>query len=89
MLEYTNLDAPIAIHKGVGLVPNTRYLILCPTYKVYISKISFVSPPNYVQDAFTNLKWKSSIIDEMKALHKNHIWELITLPIGKKIVGCR
>ena len=29
------------------------------------------------------------MIEEMKALHKNHTWELVKLPIGKKTVGCR
>jgi hypothetical protein len=27
--------------------------------------------------------------EEMSALHKNQIWELTTLPIGKQKVGCR
>ena len=29
------------------------------------------------------------MIEEMKTLHKNHTWELVKLPIGKKTVGCR
>ena len=31
----------------------------------------------------------SVMIEEMKVLHKNHTWELVKLPIGKKTVGCR
>ena len=29
------------------------------------------------------------MIEEMKALHKSGIWELMTLPKGKKTVGCK
>ena len=29
------------------------------------------------------------MIEEIKALHKNHTWELVELPSGKKTVGCR
>ena len=29
------------------------------------------------------------MIEEKKALHKNHTWELVKLPLRKKTVGCR
>ena len=95
ILESTDLDAPIAIRKGVRSCTKhpisnfVSYTRLSPNYKAYISKISSVSIPNHVQDALTDPKWKSAMIEEMKALHKNHTWELVKLPIGKKIVGCR
>ncbi|CAH9050716.1 unnamed protein product [Cuscuta europaea] len=36
-----------------------------------------------------DIKWKKAMNDEMEALQKNHTWEWVTLPPGKKTVGCR
>ena len=27
--------------------------------------------------------------EELNALSKNHIWDLVTLPLGKSVVGCK
>ena len=27
--------------------------------------------------------------EEMRALHKNETWEVVKLPYGKKLVGCK
>ena len=45
--------------------------------------------PNTVQDALKVPKWKKVVFEEMKALEKNGKWELIDLPRGKTIVGCK
>ena len=29
------------------------------------------------------------MVDEMSAFHKSGTWELVSLPAGKSIVGCR
>ena len=93
IIESSDLDAPISIYKGVksctkhpisNFVSCTR---LSPTYKAYISKVSSVSIPNYIQDTLTDFILKSSMIEAMKALYKNHTWELVKLPNGKKAMG--
>ena len=33
--------------------------------------------------------WRQAMIDEMQALENNGTWELVPLPPGKTIVGCR
>ena len=33
--------------------------------------------------------WKSAIDKEMFAIHQNQTWELISLPEGKRTMGCR
>jgi len=33
--------------------------------------------------------WSQATIAEMQALDQNNTWELVPLPYGKKIVGCR
>ena len=34
-------------------------------------------------------EWKVIVIEEMRALEKNHTWELVALPKGHKPVGCK
>ncbi|KAG8477849.1 hypothetical protein CXB51_027472 [Gossypium anomalum] len=34
-------------------------------------------------------KWKQAINEEMQSLHKNRTWDLVTLPKGKKAIGCK
>ena len=48
-----------------------------------------MSVPNNVQDALADPKWKLAMMEEMKALRKNGTWELVSLPMGKKTVGCK
>ena len=33
--------------------------------------------------------WHSALVDEMQALDDNGTWDLVPLPIGKKVIGCR
>ncbi|VVA33208.1 PREDICTED: Retrovirus-related Pol poly from transposon, partial [Prunus dulcis] len=44
--------------------------------------------PNNVTEALEDSKWKA-MNEEMRALQNNGTWELMPLPHGKKIVGCR
>ncbi|CAJ2638271.1 unnamed protein product [Trifolium pratense] len=34
-------------------------------------------------------KWREAVLEEMKALEKNKSWSVMTLPDGKKTVGCK
>jgi hypothetical protein len=33
--------------------------------------------------------WSAAMIEEIKALKKNKIWTLVTLPLGKKSIECK
>lgn len=48
-----------------------------------------MSIPNSVQEALTDPKWMKAMDEEMEALKKNLTWELVSLPKGKKPVGCK
>jgi hypothetical protein len=50
-----------------------------------VFKLSFVYP----QEALNDPKWRIAMQEEMKALHKNKTWDLVNLPNGKKVVGCK
>ncbi|KAG8484966.1 hypothetical protein CXB51_021384 [Gossypium anomalum] len=48
--------------------------------------------PSTYTEAMSNpdgVKWKQAMNEEMQSLHKNRTWELVTLPKGKKAIGCK
>ena len=42
-----------------------------------------------MQEALTDPAWAKAVNEEMHALQKNSTWELVSLPEGKKTIGCR
>ncbi|KAF5942126.1 hypothetical protein HYC85_019768 [Camellia sinensis] len=41
------------------------------------------------KDAFCIPKWKHAMLEKIKALSKNDTWELVELPRGKNLIGCK
>ena len=57
--------------------------------KAFIHKLSSCHIPCGVDEALTDPKWSQAIQEEMKALQKNKTWDLVSLPKGKRTVGCK
>ncbi|KAA0054745.1 copia protein [Cucumis melo var. makuwa] len=47
------------------------------------------SKPLNFEEALQNDKWKIAVDEEIKTIKKNDMWELCTLPNGKKVVGVK
>ncbi|CAL9017436.1 unnamed protein product [Prunus brigantina] len=62
---------------------------LSKSYASYLCQLSSVCVPTKLQDALSNPKWMDAMNVEMDALNKNKTWDLVPLPRGKKVVGCR
>ena len=62
---------------------------LSASYASYVCKLSSISIPSTLQEALADSHWTTAMAEEMKALKRNVTWDLVTLPIRKKIVGCR
>ena len=45
--------------------------------------------PKGVEEALRDPGWKSAMDEEMHALEKNYTWEFVSLPRGKRVIGCR
>ena len=45
--------------------------------------------PKFVQGALKDPNWKSIMEAEIKALHSNKTWGLVTLPPGRETIGCK
>ena len=51
--------------------------------------LNSISFPNTVCEALSHPGRSSAMIDEMQALNDNDTWDLVPLPTGKKVIGCR
>jgi len=86
---------PTAQRKGVRSCTHhpvsdiVSYQHLSSPYRSFVSKLSSVSVPRNLQEAFNDPKWRTTMHEEMEAFHKNTTWDLVKLPNGKKVVGCK
>ena len=55
----------------------------------FIASLDFISLPKKVSEAHAHPGWRSAMIEEMDALTNNGTWDLVSLPVGKKVIGCR
>ena len=55
----------------------------------FIASLDSISLPNTFQEALSYPGWRSAMIEEMDALNGNGTWNLVHLPTGKKVIGCR
>ena len=62
-------------------------------YVDYASASTFdVDEPNNIKEAYNGhnaMQWKNATDEEYNSLMKNHTWDLVELPEGKNIVGCK
>ncbi|CAJ2657582.1 unnamed protein product [Trifolium pratense] len=92
---YPDIDDPVAVRKPVRsctkhpLSNFISYSKLSSSFSAFTSKLSSVEIPKNVQVALEVPKWREAVLEEMKALEKNKTWSVMTLPDGKKTVGCK
>ena len=89
------LHIPIAIRKGVKncfkypLSNFSSYHRMNNSYKTFTTNLNSSSVPKNIQEALVDPKWKEAIDEEMKALYKNDMWDIVDLPKGKHPIGCK
>ena len=45
--------------------------------------------PHTYREAHTDPLWQQAMNEELDALHKNNTWDMVDLPPGQSVVGCR
>jgi len=55
----------------------------------FFHALATLHEPHSYREASTNPLWQDAIKEELDALHKNHTWDLVDLPRGKSVVGCK
>jgi Reverse transcriptase (RNA-dependent DNA polymerase)/Integrase core domain len=63
--------------------------LLSAPLQAFVNQLSSITIPEKVEDAMKDEKWIQAMETEMRALEKNSTWELVELPRGKHIVGCK
>ncbi|KAL3371764.1 hypothetical protein AABB24_008346 [Solanum stoloniferum] len=72
--------------------PMSRYVAcahLAPRYQAFIVSISTSTEPKTYYEAITDPRWVEAMKEEVSALQQNNTWEVVSLPEGKKPIGCR
>ena len=89
-------DLPIVIRKGTRSTSNPHHVYnflsfhhLSLLYFAFVFTLSSVSTPKSNSEALFHPGWKQEMAEEMDALYSNGTWELVALPPGKSLVGCR
>eukprot|EP00253_Pinus_taeda_P010367 PITA_10367 len=91
----TDGSQPIEEAPETSLRRSTRIKRPPRRYDYYVTSVAFTASddePLCYQDAIEGSKsdkWKAAMKDEMMALSKNGTWDLVELPKGRKIVGCK
>ena len=57
-------------------------------YYCYTALATLHEPQTY-REASTDPLWQIAMKEELDALTKNHTWDLVTLPPGQPVVGCK
>jgi Reverse transcriptase (RNA-dependent DNA polymerase) len=104
MIPLSSPPTPLSIrrtsHSNAGVPPDrygfphdiaqfVSYSHISPVHGAFIASLHIVSIPKCWQVAKNDPKWKSVMLEELEALDKNKTWELVSLPPGKKAVGCK
>ena len=53
------------------------------------SNIIYLHKPSSYKESSTNPLWQQAMNEEMQALIKTQTWDMVDLPIGKTVVGCK
>jgi len=65
------------------------YHRIFPSFYTCLSSISSLSIPKSLGDALAHPGWRQAMLDELSALRHNGRWDLVRLPFGKSVVGCK
>ena len=60
-----------------------------PEHQAFLSAITSGVIPKTYAEAFTDEKWRGAVGNEIDALEERGTWTVVTLPVGKKALGCK
>jgi Reverse transcriptase (RNA-dependent DNA polymerase) len=62
---------------------------VAPQYKALLTSISNQKGPSNFEEVINQPVWCKTMKEELDALERNETWEIVQLPKGKKVVGCK
>jgi len=90
LFDFVTPQAHHVPHKH--LYPITQFASLeslAPSHKVFLSALDVAADPVFLHETVAHPKWCAAMNSELRALEQNHIWEITSLPLGKKAIGCK
>ena len=85
--------APLSPEPPIGLNLRRSSQVSVPlpylTDYHYSFALATLYKPHTYHEAHTNSLWQQAMSKEPDTLHKNHTWDMVDLPFGQSIVGCR
>ncbi|XP_031257396.1 uncharacterized protein LOC116115383 [Pistacia vera] len=82
------LRQSIRIRKSTKL-PDFAYSCYSSSFASLLASIHCLSEPSSYKEAILVPLWQQAMDEELSALHKTGTWDLVPLPLGKTVVGCR
>ncbi|KAK9182889.1 hypothetical protein WN944_026037 [Citrus x changshan-huyou] len=91
-IKESTSSAPVAI-APLSTTDNTfaylTYDMMKSSHSIFLAAISNNREPKTFKEANSNSIWRQAMHEELQALDENKTWNIVKLPHGKKIVGCR
>ena len=89
-LKQPNTTTPIKSHRQIKVVERYGFDIMSYALQVAIEIDSF-KPTTYqeVISCSETKQWAMAINEDMESLQKNQTWDLVDLPEGRQVVGCK
>ena len=58
-------------------------------FRAFIASLDTTTIPKNIHMAMEISKWKTTVMEEMRAVEKNNTWNLCPFPKGHKTFGCK
>jgi hypothetical protein len=78
----------IHIRKSTKL-PDFAYSCYSSSFASFLASIHCLFEPFSYKEVIFDLLWQQAMDEELSALNKTNTWDLVPLPPGKSVVGCR
>jgi len=72
-----------------SLQHNVTCVNFFPSHKPFLAAIIKVDEPKFYHKAVKDVKWRASMNEEIKALDKTSMWQIVDLASGKNPIGCK
>ncbi|MCO5587897.1 hypothetical protein L7F22_041849 [Adiantum nelumboides] len=82
--QDSKLDAPLPRKTRVGTTFSREQVDLA-----CFSTLCDADEPDTFEQALECVQWKDAMQQEIDSIHKNHTWDLVDLPTGKKPIGTK
>ena len=59
------------------------------SHKAFLTSVITNDEPHTFTEAMKHSHWREAMAKEIKALESNNTWDIVSLPKGKSVVGCK